>query len=51
MVSSATSKMADNITLAILNQDDPAIVSAGLPAYLLIVDGLIIERPDNAGLL
>ena len=42
---------ADTLSGAILNQDDPAIVSAGLPAYLLIVDGLIIDRPDNADLL
>ncbi len=42
---------ADTLSAAILNQDDPAIVSAGLPAYLLVVDGFIIQSPDNAGLL
>ena len=42
---------ADTLSAAILNQDDPTIVSAGLPAYLLIVDGFIVQRPDNAELL
>jgi hypothetical protein len=51
VVSAVGGMAADTLSAAILNQDDPAIVSAGLPAYLLIVDGLIIERPDNAGLL
>ena len=51
MVSSATSKMADNITLAIQNQDDPATVRDGAPAYLLMIDGLIEGDPDNEDLL
>lgn len=51
LVSSATSKMADNITLAIQNQDDPATVRDGAPAYLLMIDGLIEGDPDNVGLL
>lgn len=51
LVSSATTKMADNITLAIQNQDDPATVRDGAPAYLLMIDGLIEGDPDNVGLL
>jgi hypothetical protein len=51
MVSSATSKMADNITLAIQNQDDPATVRDGAPAYLLMIDGLIEGDPENEDLL
>jgi hypothetical protein len=42
---------ADTLSAAILNQDDPAIVDAGLPAYLLIVDGFIIQSPENVELL
>jgi hypothetical protein len=42
---------SDTLSAAILNQDDPAIVSSGLPAYLLVVDGFIIQSPDNSGLL
>ena len=51
MVSSATSRMADNITLAIQNQDDPATVRDGAPAYLLMIDGLIEGDPQNEDLL
>ena len=43
--------MADNITLAILNQDDPATVRDGAPAYLLMIDGLIAGDPENQDLL
>ncbi len=51
LVSSATSKMADNITQAILNQDDPATVRDGAPAYLLMIDGLVEGDPENSDLL
>ncbi len=51
LVSSATTKMADNITLAILNQDDPATVRDGAPAYLLMIDGLVEGDPENSDLL
>ena len=51
LVSSATSKMADNITLAIQNQNDAATVRDGAPAYLLMIDGLIEGDPQNEDLL
>ena len=51
LVSSATSGMADNISLAISNQDDPATVRDGAPAYLLMIDGLIEGDPKNQNLL
>jgi len=51
LVSSATTRMADNITLAISNQDDPATVRDGAPAYLLMIDGLIEGDPENIDLL
>lgn len=51
MVNSATSRMADNISTAILNQDDPATVRDGAPAYLLMLDGLIEGDPENTSLL
>lgn len=51
LVSSATSRMADNISLAILNQDDPATVRDGAPAYLLMLDGLIEGDSENTDLL
>ena len=42
---------ADTLSAAILNQDDPALVASGVPAYLLLVDGLISQSPDNESLL
>ena len=51
LISSATSRMADNISLAILNQDDPATVRDGAPAYLLMIDGLIEGDPQSTRLL
>lgn len=51
LVSSATSQMAENISLAISNQDDPATVRDGAPAYLLMIDGLIEGDSQNQNLL
>ncbi len=50
-ISSATSGLADNISQAILNQNDPATVRDGAPAYLLMIDGLIDGDPKNDDLL
>ena len=45
------SMAADTLESAILNQNDPALVESGVPAYLLLVDGFIHDNPDNEGLL
>jgi hypothetical protein len=42
---------ADTLSAAILNQDDPVLVASGVPAYLLLVDGMISQNPDNEDLL
>jgi hypothetical protein len=44
-------KAADTLSAAILNQDDPALIESGVPAYLLAVDGLISQNPDSVALL
>ena len=44
-------RAADTLSAAVLNADDPRVVEQGLPAYLLLVDGLIAQDPDNAALL
>ncbi len=51
MVSLIGAKAGDTLSSAILNEDDPELVASGVPAYLLIIDGLIAQHPDNAGLL
>ena len=42
---------ADTLSAGVLNQDDPAVVESGLPAYLLLIDGLISENPQQAGVM
>jgi hypothetical protein len=48
---SAGSRYANNLSVAILNEDDPETVAAGMPAYLLLVDSMIDGDPDNESLL
>ncbi len=50
-VSSATEKLADNLSSAILQQNDPETAKYGAPAYLIMIDGLIIDDPTNENLL
>lgn len=47
----ATERMASNISSAMLNQSDPEIVRTGAPAYLLLIDSLIVDDPANKNLL
>jgi uncharacterized protein YceK len=51
IISKASKGMADNLTLAILNQDDPKTVEAGLPAYLILIDSMIQSNPKNSDIL
>ncbi len=46
-----TSRLGDNLSSAILNQDDPETVKAGAPAYLLLIDSLIEGNPRNSEIL
>lgn len=47
----ATARLADNLGKAVLDADDPATVADGLPAYLLLLDGLLQGDPDNVATL
>ena len=47
----ATTGMAENISAAVLDQEDVLIVRDGGPAYLIAIDGLIQGDPDNSTLL
>lgn len=51
MMSSATSDLAESLTRAVLDQNDPETVRQGAPAYLLLIDGLIADNPQNLDLL
>lgn len=48
---SATTRMAENLSRSFLNCDDPATVETGAPAYLLMMDSLLLESPNNESLL
>ncbi|MEE9494821.1 MAG: TRAP transporter TatT component family protein [Gammaproteobacteria bacterium] len=51
LLGSATQRMADNLSLAMLNQDDLEIAKAATPAYLIMIDSLIEGDPNNVSLL
>lgn len=51
LVSSAATNLADNLSTAILNQDDPELVRAGAPSYLLLLDSFIEGSPDDPAIL
>lgn len=43
--------MMGHLSDTIVNNDDPAMVEAGAPAYLLMIDSLISQDPDAKELL
>ena len=51
LVASAAGGFADNLSVAVLNQNDPDTVRDGAPAYLLLLDSLVEGSPDNPEIL
>ena len=51
MASRASVNLADNLSHAILNCNDPKTVETALPAYILMFDGMIYSDPENISLL
>lgn len=51
VVATAGSGMAGNLNSAIMNQDDPELVRAGAPAYLLMLDSFVEGSPNNVAAL
>jgi tetratricopeptide (TPR) repeat protein len=47
----AVAYTAEDVAKAAAKQSDPAVVRAGTPAYLMLLDGLVEASPDNARLL
>lgn len=48
---SATTRLANNVSAAVLDQEDYGLVRDGAPAYLIAIDGLIEGDPRNQTLL
>ncbi len=51
LISSAASGLADNLSAAMLNQNDPQTVRDGAPAYMLLLDSFLEGSPDDPALL
>lgn len=51
IMKSATSDMMGHLSKTILDCDDLSLVEGGAPAYLLMIDSLILKDPENSGLL
>ncbi len=51
LVGSMAGGMADDLGHAILDNPDLAMVRDGAPAYLILIDGLLVRNPENPGLL
>ena len=51
LMSSAAGGLADNLSSAVLNQNDPETVRDGAPAYMLLLDSFLEGNPDDPELL
>ena len=51
IISSAATNLSANLSSAILNQDDPELVRAGAPSYLLLLDSFVEGSPDDPAIL
>lgn len=47
LVSNIASDFADSLSAGIKNHDDPETVRAGLPSYMIMMDGFIAKDPDS----
>lgn len=51
VVNNATNNVADALSDGVMNHDDPETVRAAMPAYMIMIDGLIADNPDSSTLL
>ena len=51
VVSSAASGLTDSISASVLNQDDPETAKAALPTFMVLIDGMIRDNPQDPALL
>ncbi len=50
-VSRAANSFGDNLSSAMLNQDDPELVRAGMPSYILLMDSFVQKEENTPALL
>lgn len=51
VVNNATDSVANALSHGVMNHDDPETVRAAMPAYMIMIDGLIADNPDSPTLL
>jgi len=51
VVSGITSGLAEDLTSAVLNSEDPQLVRDGAPAYLILMDSFLSGSPEDPDLL
>jgi hypothetical protein len=51
LMSSAATGLAENLSDAVLNQNDPETARAAIPAYMVLLDGILQDSPDDPDLL
>lgn len=51
VVSSAASGLTESISDSVLNQDDPETAKAALPTFMVLLDGMVRDNPDDPDLL
>ena len=51
VVSSASNRLANSLSSAIVDNDDPETVEAGMASYLLLIDGLLENDRQNESML
>ena len=47
----SVSNLPANLSRSMMNQDNPEVVAAGAPAYLLLLDALVLTYPDDEDFL
>jgi len=51
IMSSAASGLTSSISDSVLNQDDPETAKAALPTFMVLLDGMVRDNPDDPDLL
>ena len=51
LMSSAASGLADSVSDSVLNQDDPETAKAALPTFMVLLDGMVRDNPNDPDLL
>lgn len=51
LVSKAANSFGDNLSSAMLNQDDPELVRAGMPSYILLMDSFLQNDENEPAML